>query len=323
VTLRLTVSRATWRSQIAEIAASTPGLVPVVKGNGYGLGQDLLMSIAVELSDTVAVGSIHEVASVPTGTDVMVLTPVGAPPDRENVILTVGSHAHVDALDGWSGRVLVKLASSMRRYGETPGELAALLDHVDSAGLTLAGFSVHPPTETTEEARVDEILRWTERIREQIADGDATALVVTVSHLAPETFRALRSQHQDVAWRLRSGTALWHGDKRSLHLGADVLDVRTVRAGDRVGYRQIPVAHGGTVAMIGAGDINGVVPLLAGGGAPRSPFHFRRRRLDLLEIHMHTSMVLIPEDLEPPRFGDSVDVQRPLIGTFIDELVWR
>lgn len=322
MTLRLTVSRATWRSQIAEIAASTPGLVPVVKGNGYGLGQDLLMSIAVELSDTVAVGSIHEVASVPTGTDVMVLTPVAAPPDRDNVILTVGTYAHVDALAGWSGRVLVKLATSMRRYGATPDELAALLHHVASAGLTLAGFSVHPPTETTEEARVDEILRWTERIRELTPDDDA-APVVTVSHLAPATFRTLQSQHQHVEWRLRSGTALWHGDKRSLHLGADVLDVRTVRASDRVGYRQIPVAHDGTVAMIGAGDINGVVPLLAGGGTPRSPFHFRRRRLDLLEIHMHTSMVLIPEDLEPPRFGDTVDVQRPLIGTFIDELVWR
>ena len=94
------------------------------------------------------------------------------------------------------------------------------------------------------------------------------------------------------------GTALWHGDKSALHLGADVLDVRPVRAGEPAGYRQVAVPDDGTLVMVGAGTAHGVHPLADG----RSPFHFARRRLDLLEPpHMHTSMVVVPAGDPAPR----------------------
>ena len=66
----------------------------------------------------------------------------------------------------------------------------------------------------------------------------------------------------------------------------------------------------GTLVMVGAGTAHGVHPL----GDGRSPFHFARRRLDLVEPpHMHTSMVFVPAGDPAPRCGDIVDVQRPLI----------
>ena len=72
--------------------------------------------------------------------------------------------------------------------------------------------------------------------------------------------------------------------------------------------------------MVGAGTAHGVHPLDDG----RSPFHFARRRLALLEPpHMHTSMVFVPAGEPTPGRGDVVDVQRPLISTVVDEVVWR
>ena len=72
--------------------------------------------------------------------------------------------------------------------------------------------------------------------------------------------------------------------------------------------------------MIGAGTAHGIHPLDDG----RSPFHFARRRLALLEPpHMHTSMVVVPDDEPAPKPGDIVDVQRPLIATSVDEVRWR
>jgi hypothetical protein len=72
--------------------------------------------------------------------------------------------------------------------------------------------------------------------------------------------------------------------------------------------------------MIGAGSANGVGPLPDG----RSPFHFERRRLDLLEPpHMHTSMAFVPEGDTAPSIGDRVDLQRPLTTTLVDEYRWQ
>jgi hypothetical protein len=49
-----------------------------------------------------------------------------------------------------------------------------------------------------------------------------------------------------------------------------------------------------------------------------------RRRLTLVERpHMHTSMVLVPDGWECPQVGDVVDVQRPLIGVSVDEVIWQ
>jgi hypothetical protein len=104
-----------------------------------------------------------------------------------------------------------------------------------------------------------------------------------------------------------------------LHLDADVLDTHPVDAGTPAGYRGDPVPSDGTLVMVGAGSAHGVAPLADG----RSPFHFARRRLGLHEApHMHTSMAFVPAGEPCPAVGDRVDVQRPLITTAVDEVVW-
>jgi len=59
-----------------------PGIVPVVKGNGYGFRRWNLMPLAGELANEIAVGTIFEVRDVPTHVTPIVLTPTLTPPPR-------------------------------------------------------------------------------------------------------------------------------------------------------------------------------------------------------------------------------------------------
>lgn len=118
---------------------------------------------------------------------------------------------------------------------------------------------------------------------------------------------------------IRVGTALWHADKSHMQLSADVLSVESVSAGTPLGYRGIRATEDGTVVVVGAGSTHGVSQLDGG----LSPFHFAKRRLQMIEKpHMHSSMLFIPEGSPQPKVGDWIDVQRPLITVVTDELQW-
>lgn len=321
MTLRLTVDRSAWQRHVDSVRAAVADLVPVVKGNGYGLGRHALAELAASWSNTIAVGTLHEAAALDHLGDVTVvsLTPaIEIPADLPAATVpTVGSPSHVRALRraGWSGRVAVKLASPMRRYGVEPGGLAELLDEIRAAGCEPSMFVFHPPLAVegrSDADTLDDLARWVDHLD--------PGLPVSVSHLTPDGFAALVDRWPDRHWSLRSGTALWHGDKSFLRLEADVIDIHRVAVGERVGYRGTPSDRDGRLVMIGAGSAHGVTPLPDG----RSPFHFARHRLALLEPpHMHTSMAVVGDDQPQPEIGDRVDVQRPLITVHPDVVVWR
>jgi alanine racemase len=328
--VRLTVQEAAWREHVRVTVAAFPGLVPVVKGNGYGFGRSRLADLATEMvsSDsgaptTLAVGTVHEVADLPEDVTPLVLTPtIGAagsdavPPNlRPDTVLTVGADHHVEALArcGWTGRVVLKSVSSMRRYGTA--DLADLLNRCADAGLEAVGAALHLPLAGDAADHVAEIEHW-------FATADAhlpSGLPLDVSHLDATSYARLRSSYSHRPLRIRLGTSLWHGDKSFLHLGASVVDVHSVSAGDRLGYRATSSPVDGHVVLVAAGSAHGVQPLDGG----LSPFHFARTRLALLEPpHMHTSMVIVPDGDPLPRPGDLLDLQRPLIVTQVDEVIW-
>ena len=146
MTVRLSVYRQRWTNHVTRTLAEYPAPVPVVKGNGYGFGRDTLAEFAAQQCTTIAVGTVHELGSVPDGVTAVVLTPSLIAPDSAAPILTVGAPEHVAPLRGWPGRVLVKLASSMHRYGDGNG----LIDIARDAGLAVVGVSIHPPLPTEE-----------------------------------------------------------------------------------------------------------------------------------------------------------------------------
>ena len=75
MTVRLTVQREAWERHVAAVAAEVEGLVPVVKGNGYGFGRPTLHPVAAELSTRRCVGTVHELDHVAPGVTPVVLTP--------------------------------------------------------------------------------------------------------------------------------------------------------------------------------------------------------------------------------------------------------
>jgi alanine racemase len=311
MTVRLTIRRPSWRSHVAQTAAQIDGLVPVVKGNGYGFGRHMLMPVAAELSRYVAVGTVHELGAAPPNTTEVVLTPAAAPPPTTNPVLTVGAERDVEALAGWHGQVLLKLQSSMRRYGCTPSEVAHLTAAARNAGLDVIGYSLHLPLAGDEQARSAEADGW-------LAHLDPT-LPVWLSHLQPATFCALQQSHRARQFLLRVGTALWLGDKAMLHLQTRVLHTEPTHAGDVAGYRHQPITAPGTLVLAGGGSAHGIAALDGG----LSPFHFARTRLVMLESpHMHTTMLFVPTGSPTPQAGDWLDLQRPLIATTVDELRW-
>ena len=317
VTIRLTVRTAIWRSHVARVAAAVEeaggGLIPVVKGNGYGFGREWLATVAADFCDTVAVGTVHELDGIADQLTSVVLTPtLAAPPTPASAtsgpILTVGNQHHIDALAGWNGRVIVKLTSPMRRFGGDHDLLAA----AEAAGLHVIGVSIHPPLAGSMD---DHAAAVTEQL-----DAIDPAVPVWVSHLDADRFATLPDTHE---YRVRLGTLLWHGDKSALQLEADVLDVRPVSAGDTAGYRLGTVPGDGHLVMIGAGTANGVAMIDEGDRGSLSPFHFARTRLALHEPpHMHTSMAFVPLDSPLPGIGGHVDLQRPLHMTAVDQYRW-
>jgi len=318
VTLQLNVDSAAWRRHVSETAKSFGDLIPVVKGNGYGFGRATLIEHAQKISRDIAVGTVFEAKDVPSDCRAFVLTPVGkALPSNKNlaknIVLTVGSVDHVQNLRdaNWHGEVVVKLRSSMNRYGADIGELNTLLAAVQAAGLTQIGWSVHPPLDGTPQSHAAEI--------GNIISGVDSDLPWFVSHVDAENLVDLRKKYANKTIRVRSGTQLWLGDKSMFELNADVLDARLVKSGAVVGYRNITLHQDGTLVMIGAGTSHGVQLV----GAELSPFHYNSTRLNLVEpSHMHTSMVFVPANQTAPKTGDTVDVQQPLTRVYPDIVSW-
>jgi alanine racemase len=318
VTLQLNVDSAAWRRHVSETAKSLGDLIPVVKGNGYGFGRATLIEHAQNISRDIAVGTIFEAHDLPSDCRAFVLTPVGKalPSDKnlaKDIVLTVGSVVHVQNLRAanWQGDVVIKLRSSMNRYGADLSELKTLVTAVQAAGLIQIGWSVHPPLDGTPQSHANEI--------GNIISGVNSDLPWFVSHVDAESLVDLRKKFANKSIRVRSGTQLWLGDKSMFELNADVLDARPVKSGAVVGYRNITLHQDGTLVMIGAGTSHGVQLV----GAELSPFHFNSTRLSLVEpSHMHTSMVFVPANQTAPKPGDMVDVQQPLTRVYPDIISW-
>lgn len=321
MSLRLSVDNDAWQSHVTATARLLGDLLPVVKGNGYGFGRATLLPHAIALAPDVAVGTVHELVDVPTTLRPFVLTPIGsgvvADPssltllrNRNDAVLAVGSERDLDVLKsiGTKHSVIIKVESSMHRYGVAASQATELRRRAESAGHRVVAWSAHLPLSGSDEDRVAEV--------RAIADSLATDIPLQVSHIGGAAAR-LRSvvKHQVV---VRAGTQLWLGDKSMIALHADVIAVRTT-ASTTAGYRASVVPTGARLVMVGCGSSHGITTLDDG----LSPFHFAKRRLNMLEApHMHTTMLAVTD--EPcPNEGDWVDVQQPMTRVLPDTIAWN
>ncbi len=315
MTLRLTVNRQLWLDHVRHTAGQHGPTLPVVKGNGYGFGRPILFEQASHISDQVAVGTVFEASDVPPPLTPVVLTPAGSHMPSTlptQAVLTVGSIHHVETLKahGWRGSVVVKLQSTMQRFGASANELAALHNACVKSDLNIVGWSIHPPLINNNEDHSGEVTCWLEILQD--------SLPIYISHLSTSQVNTLRANHPKRAFVSRIGTSLWLGDKSAMKLEADVLDIHRVNGGT-AGYRSTQIPQPGHLVVVGAGSAHGVTEIPGVG----SPFHFAQQRISLLEPpYMHSSMLFIAEGQTVPRVGDFIDVQQPLTRINADTVSW-
>ncbi|MGQ0629867.1 MAG: alanine racemase [Sporichthyaceae bacterium] len=345
--LRLHIDRARWDAHLAGVRADTPALVPVAKGNGYGLGNLRLAAEAAKLgADTLAVGTLAEAAALHAAAvafeRVVVLTPflAGDPlPElptwlSDRVVHTV---AGVDAARALTGRrIVVECRTSLRRHGVEPEhltELAAVL-----AQTPCEGFALHLPMNRPRGVNpVAEVATWAHRL--QTAGLPTTTMYV--SHLSGGEVRGLAEQLTGTALRCRIGTRLWLGDRGALTARARVLDVEKLSKGQRYGYRQrkapgeghLVVVAGGTAHGIGLASPKSVTGLrgrakiaaetgLAATNKALSPFHWEGKQRWFAEPpHMQVSLLWVPGSVDPPAVGSWLDVDTRMTTTTFDEIV--
>ncbi|MFM7820359.1 MAG: alanine racemase, partial [Actinomycetota bacterium] len=201
---------------------------------GYGFGRKTLAEHARKFADLVAVGTVFETSDVPEKCRAIVLTPAGKVLPKnfsssKQIVLTVGSMHDVKNLAdaNWTGDVVLKLRSSMNRYGADIEDLPELLDRLKKSHLTQFGWSIHPPLEGSAQENADEI---TEIITStDSAISTATDLPWLVSHVDAPQLIALRKKFAKHTIRVRSGTNLWLGDKSNSTRCRCARDPRSLR----------------------------------------------------------------------------------------------
>jgi hypothetical protein len=277
-------------------AAHAP-IVPVIKGNGYGLGQRLLADESIRLSaDTVAVGTVFEVDAVAEyGTfDIVVLEPfeprddyaaeawwrLGQQLHAGRVIRTIASKEALLSLATGHGsvRVLLEAQTSMHRFGFDEGELLRVLADAEvrqafARGRVLVeGLALHlplaqpadevdPKGATLGTAKVREVVRWAglwQSETEVWPGHNSPASKVWVSHLDDDEMAAIVSSVPDIILRARIGTRLWLGDRTAVHAAGTVLAVHPLPAGAHVGYRQRTGPKDGTLVVVSGGTSHGI-----------------------------------------------------------------
>ena len=333
--LSLYVDGPRWREHLTATAASRPGLVPVVKGNGYGFTVGRLSRRAQWLgADMIAVGTYADVPEVWqrfTG-DVLVMEPwrpfLPDIPYHRRVIHTVGRPEDLAALGsrGDSPRVVLEGLTSMRRHGMAMEVLRGLGSK--ARGVRVEGHALHLPLGV---GHLAEVGRWmsacpTERWY--------------VSHVTADERATLAREHPGVELRPRIGTALWLGDRTALEVRTTVLDAHPVRRGDRVGYRQRSAARAGTILVVSGGTAHGIaleapapassarqraVSVARGGleaaGRAMSPFTVDGKQRWFVEPpHMQVSLVFLPASTAVPRPGNEVTARVRFTTTSFDRV---
>jgi alanine racemase len=342
MTFDLHVAAGSWRAHLTDIADRVPGLVPVVKGNGYGFGRDVIADEAGRLGvPQIAVGTYHEVSEALArfDGDVLVMTPwrpyidVPEAARSDRVIHTVSRLEDVQALAaGGNARVVIEGETSMERHGFDRHELADVAASLES--LQVEGFGLHLPLVPANLAEADS---WAGRL----LTSRLETRTLYVSHLTPDELVVLRARRPELDIRARIGTALWLGNLDALSVQSTVLDVHQVARGERVGYRQRPVPRDGALVVLAGGTSHGIgleAPraalspidrgkrLARGGleaaGLALSPFVIDGKHRWFAEPpHMQASLVLVPASAAIPQPGDKIQATVRFTTTSFDSVV--
>ena len=314
MTFTLTVDTEAWRASVrAQIATASTAtghdLIPVIKGNGYGFGQQLLVDEVTRLGlPRFAVGTVFEAeqltATGPTSPDVVVLEPF-TPTDllaarawerltdaqQPRLIRVIANSMALETVarqareTGRSIALILEGRTSLARFGFSPDDLCAALSTdaaraaLASGALDIHGLSLHLPLSgpgrpRADHPRVAEVQDWARRWQELVASLALPdwAKQISVSHVDEEGLRQIAGANPGIAIRLRAGTSVWLAARAALTAAGTVLAVDPIAHTTHVGYRQRRVSAGGTVIVVSGGTSHGI-----GLSAPSAAATLRQR----------------------------------------------
>jgi alanine racemase len=348
MSLTLYVDTARFRMHLLSVCEQNPALVPVAKGNGYGLTNARLALEARELGvDTLAVGTYDELGKVAGRFigDLIVLTPwrpfgtaLTVDPN-ERVIHTVGRLEDLASLlhQDPTARFVLERMTSMLRHGLSARDLRATAPIIAKyPGSIVEGISVHLPLDNASH------LSEMDRLMTDVVSAGLDTMTVWVSHLSGRELATLATSYSDFTFRPRIGTDLWLGARDTLRVKATVLDAHPVERGDVFGYRSRTAPKSGTILVVSGGTSHGIgleaptgdssvkaraATLARGGldaaGFVRSPYSIDgKQRLFAEPPHMQASMLFLPSGAEVPGIGDEVDVRVRFTATTFDQIVF-
>ena len=357
MTFGIAIDRAAWQRHTDAFVESVHGVgaavIPVIKGDGYGLSASVLAAEATRLGvRAVAAGTVFEAEALLTvfAGDVLVLEPVevadrevtqvwsriSSSPDSARVIRTVASQQALEHVIREHGpvRVVIEAQTAMRRFGCDPVLLRETWDRAvlaESMGaLRVLGVTLHLPL-ASDSADIDMMLQLVEAL-------GAEQPHLLVSHLSVRQVEILRRHHPDLRVSLRVGTALWLGDRRALGAFGTVQAVHRVTRGVTVGYGRTRTRGSGHVIVVSGGTAHGVglaapvrvtttrqritaitLGLLQAIGRTKSPFVHDGRELWFVEPpHQHVSMLWLPDGIRPPTVGDRLSASVRFTTTHAD-----
>ena len=284
-------------------------LVPVLKGNAYGLGLERIGRelAAFEEIHTLAVAQVSEGADLRDAgveKDILVLGGVPerllAPAAELDLTLPVwrlGVLPQLARLGREQGRpvkVQVKVETGLHRVGLTPGaELSALLEEWRAARpwVTVTGAYSHFADLGDRERTGEQVRTYLSGVEQLEAGGDGDPLPAHLRQRRQRVFPGV------AGWTgcASAGGCTWTtpqspGDHRGGGLLAHLGDhLRELKAGDALGYGgHVRMERDGTVATIAVGYGDGLSPELVGANGP---VLIRGRRVPMLACCMDQTIV--------------------------------
>jgi hypothetical protein len=327
--LSLYIDGKKWRGHLSAMVSARPGLVPVIKGNGYGFGLEFLASEATRLGvETVAVGIASEVAKVRNAFagEIILLSPDHAIDDFSDskVLQTISSLETLQKID-MKANVILEILTPLNRHGVDISELERAIAIINNRGLQMRGFALHLPIAPIKSA-------WISSILSLLPEGST----VWISHL--HSGDLIREEFPKLHFRERVGTSLWLGADSALEVTASVLENRKISG--TAGYQQVKVngnvivASGGTAHGIGLTAPQGTqsplgrIKIIARAielafGKMRSPYRWDGKEMDFLEPpHMQCSL-LTYSGAHQPKPGDELKVRVRYTTTNFDQIIVR
>jgi hypothetical protein len=309
------------------MVSSKPGLVPVIKGNGYGFGLEFLAAESARLGvSAVAVGVASEVSHVRKAFsgEIIVLSPDYNANDLSDskVLQTISSIDLLRSID-IKTNIIVEILTPLNRHGISIADLDTALSIVSDRGLKLRGFALHLPIASISSS-------WISSTLAKLPE----ASTVYISHFHDNN--QVRKLFPKINFCERIGTSLWLGADSALEVTATVLENRNIQG--TAGYRQrrvrgnVIVASGGTAHGIGLAapqsdtSLFGRIKILANAlelvlGIIRSPYRWDGKVLNFLEPpHMQCSL-LVCKDSHQPKVGDELNVRVRYTTTTFDQII--